>query len=88
MERTGGSCSGARGLKGGATVRGWNDLGEVHLILKITSATRSGVVFSPKGVCLRTSNIGQTTNALFPTNKADMCDGACYNDIRVEIAPL
>jgi len=77
--------AGARGLVNGATVRVWNDLGEVHLILTITSATRPGVVYSPKGVWLRTSTTGQTTNALVPNNKADICDGACYNDTRVEV---
>ncbi len=78
----------ARGLADGATVRVWNDLGEVRLILKVTDATRPGVVFSPKGVWLRTSITGQTTNALVPNHKADICDGACYNDTRVEIAAL
>jgi anaerobic selenocysteine-containing dehydrogenase len=80
--------AGARGLEDGVTVRVWNDLGEVHLRLKITDATRPGVVFSPKGVWLRTSTTGQTTNALVPNDKADICDGACYNDTRVDVAPL
>ena len=74
-----------RGLADGATVRVWNDLGEVQLILNITDATRPGVVFSPKGVWLRTSSTGQTTNALVPNDKADISDGACYNDTRVEV---
>ena len=77
-----------RGLADGATVRVWNDLGEVQLILNITDATRPGVVFSPKGVWLRTSSTGQTTNALVPNDKADISDGACYNDTRVEVAAL
>jgi anaerobic selenocysteine-containing dehydrogenase len=75
----------ARGLAAGATVRVWNDLGEVHLSLIVTDATRPGVVFSAKGVWLRTSDTGQTTNALVPNDKADICDGACYNDTRVEV---
>jgi anaerobic selenocysteine-containing dehydrogenase len=78
----------ARALRDGATVRVWNDLGEVHLNLVITDATRPGVVFSAKGVWLRTSDNGQTTNALVPNSKADICDGACYNDTRVEVAAL
>jgi anaerobic selenocysteine-containing dehydrogenase len=78
----------ARGLADGATVKVWNDLGEVHLMLKITDATRPGVVFSAKGVWLRTSDTGRTTNALVPNSKADICDGACYNDTRVEVASL
>jgi anaerobic selenocysteine-containing dehydrogenase len=80
--------AGSRGLEDGATIRVWNDLGEVHLVLTITDATRPGVVFSPKGVWLRTSTTGQTTNALVPNDKADICDGACYNDTRVEVAAL
>ena len=78
----------ARGLEDGATVRVWNDLGEVRLVLKVTDATRPGVVFSPKGVWLRTSTTGQTTNALVPNDKADISDGACYNDTRVEVTAL
>jgi anaerobic selenocysteine-containing dehydrogenase len=78
----------ARRLEDGATVRVWNDLGEVHLVLSVTDATRPGVVFSAKGVWLRTSDTGQTTNALVPNAKADICDGACYNDTRVEVAGL
>jgi anaerobic selenocysteine-containing dehydrogenase len=78
----------ARKLSDGSTVRVWNDLGEVHLILKITDATRPGVVFSAKGVWLRTSDTGQTVNALVPNDKADICDGACYNDTRVDVEPL
>ena len=56
--------------------------------MKITDAARPGVVFSPKGVWLRTSDTGRTTNALVPNGKADICDGACYNDTRVEVAAL
>jgi anaerobic selenocysteine-containing dehydrogenase len=78
----------ARGLGDGAVVRVWNNLGEVHLILRITDATRPGVVFSAKGVWLRTSDTGRTTNALVPNDKADICEGACYNDTRVEVAAL
>jgi anaerobic selenocysteine-containing dehydrogenase len=78
----------ARSLNNGATVRVWNDLGEVHLSLVITDATRPGVVFSPKGVWLRTSDTGRTTNVLVPNSKADISDGACYNDTRVEVAAL
>jgi anaerobic selenocysteine-containing dehydrogenase len=78
----------ARGLQDGNAVRVWNDLGEVYLMLKITDASRPGVVFSPKGVWLRTSETGRTVNALVPNAKADICDGACYNDTRVEVSAL
>jgi anaerobic selenocysteine-containing dehydrogenase len=76
----------ARGLREGMTVRVWNDLGEVHLPLRITDAVRPGVVSSLKGAWMRTSDNGQTVSALCPTHKADIAEGACYNDTRVEVA--
>jgi len=78
----------ARCLRDGARVRVWNDLGEVHLPLHVTDATRPGVVRSLKGAWLRTSDNGQTISALAPTHKADLAEGACFNDARVEVAPL
>ena len=76
----------ARGLVDGASVKVWNDLGTVFLPLRITTAVRPGVVSSEKGAWLRTSKNGQTVSALAPTHKADLADGACYNDARVEVA--
>jgi anaerobic selenocysteine-containing dehydrogenase len=78
----------ARGLRAGMQVRVWNDLGEVHLPLRLTEDVRPGVVCSFKGAWLRTSDNGQTVSALAPTHYADLCDGACYNDTRVEVALL
>jgi anaerobic selenocysteine-containing dehydrogenase len=76
----------ARGLVDGAAVKVWNELGQVFLPLRITGAVRAGVVSSEKGAWLRTSPNGQTVSALAPTHKADLADGACYNDSRVEVA--
>ena len=76
----------ARGLANGSLVKVWNDLGQVFLPLRITAAVRSGVVSSEKGAWLRTSRNGQTVSALAPTHKADLAEGACYNDSRVEVA--
>jgi len=76
----------ARGLSDGSTVKIWNDLGEVFLQLHITAAVRTGVVSSEKGAWLRTSINGQTVSALAPTHKADLAEGACFNDARVEVA--
>jgi anaerobic selenocysteine-containing dehydrogenase len=76
----------ARQLTAGMTVRMWNDLGEVHLPLRITAEVRPGVVCSYKGAWMRTSDNGQTVSALAPSHYADLCDGACYNDARVEVA--
>jgi anaerobic selenocysteine-containing dehydrogenase len=76
----------ARGLSSGAAVRVWNDLGEVHLPLRITDAVRPGVVSTLKGAWLRTSDNGQTVSALVPAHHADLAGGACFNDTRVEVA--
>jgi anaerobic selenocysteine-containing dehydrogenase len=76
----------ARGLVDGMIVKVWNDLGEVHLPIRITASVRPGVVSSLKGAWLRTSDNGQTVTALAPGHHADISEGACYNDARVEVA--
>jgi len=78
----------ARGLRDGASVRVWNDLGEVHLPLRVTDAVPRGVVCSLKGAWMKTSDNGQTVSALAPSHHADICGGACYNDTRVEVAAV
>jgi len=75
-----------RGLADGAAVTVWNDLGEIHLPLRITDAVRPGVVSTLKGVWFRTSDNGQTVSALVPGHHADISGGACFNDTRVEVA--
>lgn len=77
----------ARGLSSGATVRVWNTLGEVFLPLLVTDAVRPGVVSSEKGAWLGSGTNGQTVSALAPAAlRADLSEGACYNDARVEVA--
>jgi anaerobic selenocysteine-containing dehydrogenase len=78
----------ARGLSGGDRVKVWNDLGEVHLTLEVTDEVPPGVVCSLKGAWMRTSDNGQTVSALAPSHHADISEGACYNDARVEVARL
>jgi len=78
----------ARRLENGITVRAWNDLGEVHLKLVVTDAVPEGTLYSPKGAWIRTSDTGQTVSALIPGTKADICEGACYNDTRVEVGAV
>jgi anaerobic selenocysteine-containing dehydrogenase len=75
-----------RGLTDGELARVWNDSGEILLPLRITTVVRPGVVCSEKGAWLRTSLNGQTVSALAPAHKADIADGACFNDARVEVA--
>lgn len=74
-----------RELSEGMTVRVFNDLGEVRLKLKITEKVRPGVVCSLKGAWFRTSDNGRTVSALAPAHHADLAEGACYNDARVEV---
>src|SRR3546814_17531113 len=74
-----------RGIASGHEVRVFNDLGETRLRAVVTDAVRPGVVYSPKGTWARTSPTGDTVNVLMVSGKADLCEGACYNDTRVEV---
>jgi anaerobic selenocysteine-containing dehydrogenase len=75
-----------RGLEHGGQVRVWNDRGEVILRLAVTDAVRPGVVASEKGAWLATSPTGQTISALVSADlKADLAEGACFNDTPVEV---
>jgi anaerobic selenocysteine-containing dehydrogenase len=63
-----------------------NDLGSVVLKAKITDAVAPGVLYSPKGTWLHTSETGQTVNALIDADmKTDIVEGACYNETFVDI---
>ena len=76
----------ARGLQSAKNVRVWNDLGSVILPLQITNAISAGVVASEKGAWLATSITGQTISALVSADdRADLAEGACYNDTGVEV---
>jgi anaerobic selenocysteine-containing dehydrogenase len=76
----------ARGLNAGDTVSVWNERGRVTLSLVVTDATRTGVVYSPKGTWRKTSDTGLTVNALIPSSlRTDIEDGACYNETFVEV---
>jgi anaerobic selenocysteine-containing dehydrogenase len=78
----------ARGLRHGSLVRVWNDLGEVRLLLSITDAVRPGVIATLKGAWLGTSDNDQTISALCPAHHADIAEGACFNDARVEVSAV
>jgi anaerobic selenocysteine-containing dehydrogenase len=78
----------ARNLRDGMRVRVWNDLGEVRLPLVVTDVIPRGVVCSLKGAWMATTDNGQTISALCPADHADISEGACYNDARVEVAAL
>jgi anaerobic selenocysteine-containing dehydrogenase len=78
----------ARNLRDGMRVRVWNDLGEVRLPLRVTDIIPRGVVCTLKGAWMATSDNGQTISALCPADHADISEGACYNDARVDVAAL
>jgi anaerobic selenocysteine-containing dehydrogenase len=78
-----------RGLARGIEVRVWNELGEVILPLDVTDDVPPGVVASEKGTWLSTSRTGQTISALVSADmRADLAEGACFNDTRVEVASV
>ncbi len=77
-----------RGLSDGDHVRVFNEQGETELVVVVTDATRAGVAYSPKGTWLRSSPTGETVNALVPDLRADIADGACFNNTFVEVAKL
>ncbi len=77
-----------RGLNDGAKVTVFNDLGKVTLQLKVTDATRLGVLYSPKGTWRATSDTGLTVNALIPSDvRTDIEHGAAYHETFVEVKP-
>jgi len=77
----------ARGLSSGQTVRVFNDLGEVMLVVDVSDAVPPGVVASEKGAWLSSSATGQTVSALVSADaRADLGEGACFNDARIEVA--
>jgi len=80
--------AGQRDLTHRTDVRVWNDRGEVILPLEVTDAVPVGVVASEKGAWLSTSRTGQTISALVSADlRADLAEGACFNDTAVEVSP-
>jgi anaerobic selenocysteine-containing dehydrogenase len=76
----------ARGLEPGIAVRVWNERGEVVLPLAVSDAVPPGVVASEKGAWLASSPTGQTISALVSADlRADLAEGACFNDTAVEV---
>jgi anaerobic selenocysteine-containing dehydrogenase len=77
-----------RGIESGAAVRVWNDYGTVEVRARVTAAVRPGVVELPKGLWRQNTLNGATANALAPDSLTDVGGGACFNDARVEVAPI
>ena len=65
-------------------------LNEMHPLLPgnsclVDDRVREGVVLMPKGAWMKTSENGQTANALCPDDISEVGGGACFNDARVEV---
>ena len=79
----------ARNIGEGDAVRVSNARGEVVLLATISDDVQIGVLYSPKGTWLRSSETDQTVNALLSADiRTDILDGACYNDTFVEVERL
>ncbi|MEZ4364415.1 MAG: molybdopterin-dependent oxidoreductase [Kofleriaceae bacterium] len=78
----------ARGIRDGASVRVWNDLGEIRCTVRLSRDLRKGVVVLPKGLWRKHTANGATANALIPANLADLGGQAAWNDARVEVSAL
>ena len=76
----------ARGLEEGASVRVFNELGEVRCKLSIEPTVRPGTVVLPKGLWRSSTDNGSTATALAPDTLSDVGAGACFNDARVQVA--
>lgn len=70
-----------RGISDGDKLLVHNERGETLLIARITDAVLPGVLYTPKGTWLSTSETGQTVNALLNADiRTDIEDGACCNE--------
>jgi len=78
-----------RGLRTGDKVVLTNERGKVTLQVLVSKSVQPGVIYSPKGTWLGTSDTGLTVNALIPSKlRTDIEGGACYNDTFVEMAAV
>ena len=78
----------ARGIRDGDPVRAYNELGEVHVHVRVRDDVRPGVVSLPKGLWRSSTLNGATATALAPDHLTDIGAGACFNDARVEVEKL
>ncbi len=78
----------ARDLREGDTVRVFNERGEVHCLLTTGDRIAPGTVSLAKGLWRRSTLNDSTANALAPDTLTDLGSGACFNDARVEVAPV
>ena len=75
------------GLVNGQKVKLVNQQAEIILYLSVSDRIKQGLAYVPKGAWCEDSLSALTVNALIPGDKADMGEGACYNDTQVDIVP-
>lgn len=80
--------AGPRNIRDGEPVRIYNRLGSVEVRARLSAKLRPGVVFLPKGIWRRATLNGAVATALVPDTVTEVSGGACFNDARVEVAPL
>ena len=68
-------------------MRVFNELGEVHCRVAVSSHVCRGVVSLAKGLWSHNTANGATANTLVPDTLTDIAGGACFNDARVEVEP-
>jgi hypothetical protein len=56
--------------------------------VRLSRDLRPGIVTLPKGLWRSSTLNGSTATALVPDTLTDIGAGACFNDARVEVAPL
>jgi anaerobic selenocysteine-containing dehydrogenase len=78
----------ARAIGHGDGIRVFNGQAEVHCRARLDPRIRPGVVSLPKGYWRRSFGNGLTSTALAPDTLSEIGGGACFNDTRVEVAPL
>ena len=79
------SDAAVRQLSTDDAVRVFNDLGEMHCLLRINADMKPGTVGVPKGLWRKNTMNGSTANALVADGLTDLGGGACFNDARVEV---
>jgi len=72
----------------GQSVKLVNEQAEVVMQLLVTDKVKQGLAYVPKGAWRSNSQSNLSVNALIPGHKADMADGACYNDTQVDIVAV
>ena len=78
----------ARDIADAATVRVWNERGEVHLVAALDDGLAPGTVLAPGVWWAKFSPDRRNVNQLTDQQQSDMGGGASFYDVRVQVAPV